>query len=732
MPLKRHVDQTTQQLPPIVAAYVDAGWTGTLPLPRGEKHSPPSGFTGRYDDPASHEALWEGTRGEFNLALRCPVGVIGIDVDTYGDKEGYAQLQKLMGQYGSLPDTYVSSSRPNPKQSGIRWFRVPDGVAFNGNIARDIEVIQRHHRYAVAYPSVVEGRPYQWFHTGGDFNHLIPALHLLPELPKSWVDGLSIEGKKKAKTRNGLSRHVVSADRPMTLPNAQEKLRRCGDRFYATMPGDSYNSALFGFSKDVFGFSTAMGMDDDEAWELLCGKVRVHPAYGHDWDDIDEADEATMRSGAESYETWAVLPDDSPTQSSGGRLLHRMKTPTIEVVDYLWKGGILAGAITLLAGPPGTGKSTFTYALAAEVTQGTVQGDFYGEPGIVVICSTEDSPSKAIVPRLTAHGADFNRILWVELGEGFTFPDDVEKLREEIKELDEPVRLMIFDPLVNRLSNDTNTYKDSDVRKALEPLQTMAEEEGVSVLGIMHNNKATDADPLNAISGAVAFGGVARAVLALSKADDYEETGERTIGVIKNNYGSDTIPAYRYRIESVEMDPTVKHRKGKKATTSRIVWVKKSDNTQSQEISSRKRTERQQREEVKDGHKAEQKDNAKDWILSYLLDGPKSRGQIDHDADRATGGPSRATVGRALKEMKDNGQLKATPGGVWELPSVSFQDAIERLGELPDGTQLPGHPYGGVARYQPTPAGIEVIRHYAERTGDSTAVDYLVGFESTD
>ncbi len=729
MPLKRHSDPA--DLPNVVRMYLDAGWTGVLPLPRGQKFPPPNGFTGSHDDPPSHAALWQGTTGEFNLALRAPVGVIGIDVDTYGDKNGYQQLRDLAVKYGTLPDTWVSSSRDEPSYSGIRWYRVPAGTVFPGNIAKDIEIIQRHHRYAVAFPSVVEERLYDWCYDG----HVgeIPRVCDLPMLPAKWVAGLQNGNSQGYESSSGLHkfRAPSAASFAMDESAAADKLRRTCEAFYASQPGDNFNTKLFQFAADIAGYCAGMGLDEEETWDTIVSRTLVHSVYGSTWDGIDHADKATMQSGMNkgTESPWSInvtTGEATEDEFAPRRLLKRMETPSIEVVDYLWKGGILSGAITLLAGPPGTGKSTFTYSLAAEVTRGMVQGDYYGEPGYVIICSTEDSPAKAIVPRLTVHGADMDKILWVDVDGGFTFPDDVEQLRSEIEALDAPVRLMILDPLVNRLGSDTNTYKDSDVRKALEPVQTMAESMEIAILGIMHNNKATDTDPLNNISGAVAFGGVARAVLTLSKADDYEETGERTIGIVKNNYGSDTIPAYRYRIESVELDPTTPHREGKKATTSKLVWVKKSDVTQTQEISYRKRTERQQREDKNEDGRAQQKGNAKDWVLSFLNTGPKSRHEIDHAAEKATGGPSKATLGRALKELKEDGTL-TSEHGVWQLYSASFRDMVERVGELPNGVQLPGHPYGGVMKYQPTPAGVEMIRTYATETGDADAIEYLEG-----
>jgi hypothetical protein len=101
------------------------------------------------------------------LAFRMPPGVIGIDVDAY-KPEGMRTLRELERQYGPLPSTYMSTSRDDGR-SGIWFYRVPVGVAYAANPGDGIEVIQRHHRYAIVYPSIHEktGEPYQWRDPGG-------------------------------------------------------------------------------------------------------------------------------------------------------------------------------------------------------------------------------------------------------------------------------------------------------------------------------------------------------------------------------------------------------------------------------------------------------------------------------------------------------------------------------------------------------------------------------------
>ena len=142
-----------------------------------------------------------------NIALRLPDGVIGIDLDLYPDPtkdhpavERLAAWDALVSSLGPLPESPRATSR-NDGISGIRLYRVPAGwkaagilpvapvcvghplldgrEARPGDLVSPGEVIQHHHRYLVAPPSVhPSGRRYRW-HDGN-----LPAVSTLPLLER--------------------------------------------------------------------------------------------------------------------------------------------------------------------------------------------------------------------------------------------------------------------------------------------------------------------------------------------------------------------------------------------------------------------------------------------------------------------------------------------------------------------------------------------------------------------
>jgi|GEM_PF-1611993 len=181
-------------------AYWDKGWRGVLPLKRGAKWPPPKGFTGYNGvDPSFADLLeWSEQYPDGNVCLRLPDGVIGIDVDAYGAKTGGAAFAEAVRRWGPLPDGPQSSSREDDTVSGLRLFRVPpntlleDVIVFPELSIGDIEVIQRHHRYVVCWPSIhPEGRSYWWRNSKGQLLG-IPSIEDIPELPQSWLEGLKL------------------------------------------------------------------------------------------------------------------------------------------------------------------------------------------------------------------------------------------------------------------------------------------------------------------------------------------------------------------------------------------------------------------------------------------------------------------------------------------------------------------------------------------------------------
>jgi hypothetical protein len=167
--------------------YLKAG-IFTIPLPPNRKASPPYGYTHTGEKRLTPKIIetWakpgtmltSGRPGDEdfiryesctgNIAIVLPEGLYGLDVDAYGAKEGAAALAALEVMLGGpLPGTWTVGSRDD-SASGIRLFKVPEGLAWPGNLNdltgyNGIDSITPHHRYVIVAPSIhPEGGKYRW------------------------------------------------------------------------------------------------------------------------------------------------------------------------------------------------------------------------------------------------------------------------------------------------------------------------------------------------------------------------------------------------------------------------------------------------------------------------------------------------------------------------------------------------------------------------------------------
>lgn len=164
---------------------------------------------------------------------------------------------------------------------------------------------------------------------------------------------------------------------------------------------------------------------------------------------------------------------------------------------YAWHLRILIAAVSLLAGQPGLGKSTLLIEILARLSRGTLTGEFLHTPITCMLATAEDDWASTVVPRLTAAGADLDRIIFVH-AESLVLPDDEDTLRTRI--IETGTQFVAVDPLVAFLSGRVNAHRDHDVRRVLSSAARIAQELSVSVTGIVHFNKGVTADVLDRIA----------------------------------------------------------------------------------------------------------------------------------------------------------------------------------------------------------------------------------------
>jgi hypothetical protein len=173
-------------------------------------------------------------------------------------------------------------------------------------------------------------------------------------------------------------------------------------------------------------------------------------------------------------------------------------------VTYLWDQLLPLGAISLLPGEEGIGKTLIGIRLIADLTRATLPGEFHGHPQSALVMSTEDSIENVFKPRLKVAGADLDRVYFITArtedpddesdknDEAVILPRDLPLLTEAIQKTG--AVLVWIDSLVTTLPDETKTISYKDVNKVLKPIGNWADAHDVAVAAPWHLNKAAGSD----------------------------------------------------------------------------------------------------------------------------------------------------------------------------------------------------------------------------------------------
>jgi putative DNA primase/helicase len=337
-----------------------------------------------------------------------------------------------------------------------------------------------------------------------------------------------------------------------------------------------------------------------------------------------------------------------------------------ERIEWLWDGFLARGKPHIIAGTPGTGKTTIVISLIASITAGADFPD--GSPpmtGHVIIWSGEDDPSDTLVPRLMAAGANMARVHFVDrvddgtVARPFDPAADMDalleaalRLAEEAKD-DGGVVLIMVDPIVSAVNADS--HKNAETRRALQPLVNVAAETNAALIGVSHFTKGTQgSEPVDRISGSLAFGAVPRVVMVVAKQQQTTDgtVPQRIFCRAKSNIGPDGA-GFTYDIGMSQVPGQEED-----FYASVIVWTGKLEGTAREIL---KDAEDLQNDDHDDGGAL---DDAKAFLAAEFKDGSVKTKDLQAHARDA--GHSWRTIRRALKEIGAMCEKGKTEGAGWE------------------------------------------------------------------
>jgi len=328
-------------------------------------------------------------------------------------------------------------------------------------------------------------------------------------------------------------------------------------------------------------------------------------------------------------------------------------------INWIWDGWIAGGKFHLLGGVAGTGKTTISLALASSITNGGRFPDNTRSPsGNVVVWTGEDDISDTLTPRLMAMGANLDKVHFVQgvIGEDgeqpFNPSTDMLILQQAIAKVGD-VKLLIIDPIVSVVKGDS--HKNAEVRKDLAPLIQMAESMGFAIIGITHFSKGTSGkEPIERITGSLAFGAVARIVLVASKSKSDDSEDVRIFLRAKSNIGADN-GGFEYSLEQAVTEGGIE--------TSRVLW--------GDAIEGSARELLVDAEDDSDGGSMAE---CMQFLNSILSNGEMPATEVKKDCIGA--GHSISTMNRAKKKLGIEAKKIGIGRGsswVWEMPKV-FND----------------------------------------------------------
>lgn len=408
---------------------------------------------------------WWNTNPNYNIGIATGEGVLVVDIDVKHEAKGLESIK----EYGvGLPDT----ARVKTPSGGYHLYYYIEGDFKNRvNIYPGID-IRANNGYVVAPPSQIDGRCYEW-----DNND-----------PVVQADGFVY----------GFLSGPVGP--PSDMPLHMENKITQGQR----------NDMLFKLASSLQSKGLADKAILNALWQE--NKAKCDPPL------TKEEVKAIYQSVTDRYDKGTSTYQEN-TKNLSTKMISMADVEEKEP-EWLIRDFIPKGAITILAGDGGVGKTTIWCDIVASISSGTYtffEDENYSlieerKPQKVMFFSSEDDMNTTLKKRLRVNGANMNNIFTIKLSdERFQEVKYNSPYLKELVNTHKPV-LLVFDPLQGFLPNNVNMGYRNQMRNTLAPLNGFGEELGVTTLIVCHTNKKNDVSARGRISDSSDIWDIARNV----------------------------------------------------------------------------------------------------------------------------------------------------------------------------------------------------------------------------
>ncbi len=254
-------------------------------------------------------------------------------------------------------------------------------------------------------------------------------------------------------------------------------------------------------------------------------------------------------------------------------------------IDWLWRGWIPKGYITVWAGETGAGKSTVLADVAARVTTGAPWPgeDVAREPGRVLWLGSEDGVEEMTAPRLKACGARLENVDEIQgvtqkgKRNSFSMQDDIDAVGtflEHARAEARPYAMLVIDPVTSYLSGQRLKKVDindaGQLRNILEPWLGFAQEYELAIVCVTHFAKDTTRAMLHRVLGSAAFAQTSRSLCAvIARPDD----GQFAKALVQVKVNLPDHPGGSWRFETEKVQVGIDARNGRPIEATRPNWI---------------------------------------------------------------------------------------------------------------------------------------------------------------